>query len=363
MLATMNDPQRPPNQHGPTAINSSHLPEDSPNHSLAPLDTAADQSLSEIQVRSVGPALADHHLKSVRPRRVWLPVILLIATCTSTFWAAVMSWEPMTAFGWIASGLDAGILARQSVLRHAGQGLVYMISVIGILFAHEMGHFVATLIYRIPASLPYFIPFPIAPFGTMGAVIGMQGHRANRREIFDIGLAGPLAGLVLAVPILWIGSSRLDLTQPAYGTFRYELPLLAQWIYTLLHPHEPVARTVASSQVNALFMAGWVGLLITGLNMLPVSQLDGGHVVYTLFGRNSRWIARSFVVLAVVYMVWARVIIWFLMLILVLIIGIDHPRTADDSVKLGWPRIVLGYVSLLIPILCFPPGGITPVGP
>ena len=99
-------------------------------------------------------------------------------------------------------------------------------------------------------------------------------------------------------------------------------------------------------------------MLITGLNMLPVSQLDGGHITYTLFGKSAHWVARGFMVLAIAYVVYAEVQIWVLMIILVLLMGTDHPPTKDDSVPLGWFRSLLGYSSLLIPILCFPPRGL-----
>ena len=292
----------------------------------------------------------------------WLPAFLLLATCISTFFAGAMSWEPQALFGLFQSGATEAVmmLIRQSILRHAGQGGMYMLCVIAILFAHEMGHYVATKIYRIPSTLPFFIPFPIAPIGTMGAVIAMKGQQANRREIFDIGIAGPIAGLVLAIPIVWSGVAQLDLSTPGFGTYRYDLPLMVRWMYAMIHPNSPAVTEICASQVNAMFMAGWVGLLITGLNMLPLSQLDGGHITYTLFGRHSRWIARLFVGVALAYMIYSRVFIWTLMLVLIFVIGLYHPPTSDDRVPLGKARVVLGLLSLLIPVLCFPPRGLMP---
>jgi membrane-associated protease RseP (regulator of RpoE activity) len=252
------------------------------------------------------------------------------------------------------------MLVRQSVVANFQTGLIYMVCVISILLAHEMGHFVATVLYRVPASLPYFIPFPMAPIGTMGAVIGMDGQRANRKEIFDIGLAGPIAGLVVALPILWVGVSRLHLEGPGHGAYAYDSPLLVRWMIAHLHPARTGVRFLSTSQVNPYFMAGWVGLLITGLNMLPVSQLDGGHVVYTLFGKRAHWIARMFVLAAVAYVVLAKAYIWLLMVVLVVLIGTDHPPTANDHVRLGWLRTILGLASLLIPVFCFPLRGLVP---
>ena len=314
------------------------------------------------QQSTPGVTLKESHLRSHRPS--WgMPCFLFAATCLSTFLAGTLLWNPSYLVYFTE---DYPMQVRRDILRIAdlGRGTTYMFCVVGILFAHEMGHYVVTRIYRIPSSLPFFIPFPLAPFGTMGAVIAMRGQQANRREIFDIGIAGPIAGLVLAVPIIWWGVASLELNGPTTG-YRYDLPLLVRWMYSYLHPEAPVIREVYGSQVNAMFMAGWVGLLITGLNMLPVSQLDGGHVTYTLFGPFSRWIARLFVLGAIAYMGYRYYFmseppIWTLMLILIFVIGLYHPPTADDSVPLGWGRVLLGLSSLAIPILCFPPRGLMP---
>jgi membrane-associated protease RseP (regulator of RpoE activity) len=235
-----------------------------------------------------------------------------------------------------------------------------MACVLAILLTHEMGHFVLTLIHRVRASLPYFIPLPISPIGTMGAVIAMDGRSANRREIFDIGLAGPIAGLIVAIPIMWIGVQRMDLS-PAPGEPRLHAPLLMRMAIERAHPGKYDANAgFPLTRANAWFMAGWVGLLVTGLNMLPVSQLDGGHVTYALFGRWAHWIARGFMLLAIVYMTVMAVVFhiqptWILMAILVLFMGTDHPPTRDDTAHLGPVRTIVGLLSLLIPIFCFVP--------
>ena len=301
--------------------------------------------------------------------QLWLPVFLLVATCLSTFFAGAMSWQHTWVMESILSGslgAEKLMLMRRAVLSHWGQGFTYMACVVGILFAHEMGHYVATRIYKVPASFPFFIPFFPAPIGTMGAVIAMQNQKANRKEIFDIGIAGPLAGLVLAIPIICLGIAQLDvaiLARPMFSDsaldMRYDMPLLVRWLYAWLHPqHVPMPSALYASQVNPMFMAGWVGLLITGLNMLPLSQLDGGHVTYTLFGKHSRTITRVFIGIAILYMVWKQVLVWALMLLLIFAIGIYHPPTSDDTVPLGRTRIILGSLSLLIPVLCFPPRGL-----
>ena len=244
---------------------------------------------------------------------------------------------------------------RRTLVSHWDDGLIYMFCVLAILFTHEMGHFLVTLRYRIPASLPYFLPLPISPIGTLGAVIGMDGRRADRKQMFDIGLAGPLAGLVVAIPIMWIGIMQLDLTQSDDGDFYVDLPILTKAALSVVNPpgYSPDVK-VSNTQLNAYFMAGWVGLLITGLNMLPVSQLDGGHVIYALFRKRSRWIGRGFMLVALIFVVWVNAGL-VLMFALVLLIGVDHPPTRDDNVALGWFRLLLGCASLFIPILCFAP--------
>jgi len=229
-------------------------------------------------------------------------------------------------------------------------------AVILIIFLHEMGHFVATICYRVPASYPFFIPFPINPIGTMGAVIAMNGSYADRKQIFDIGIAGPLAGLVAAVPIAWFGVSELDLTTQPLGGIGFRLPILMEWFAVSTNvPGYEAGDLVWMSQLNPLFVAGWVGMLITGLNMMPVGQLDGGHVTYTLFGRAAHVIAQATIVIAIAFMVYHQNFMLVLMVIFLLFIGTNHPPTRDDSVRLGWFRWTLGIVSLTIPILCFPP--------
>ncbi|MCI0360025.1 MAG: site-2 protease family protein [Planctomycetaceae bacterium] len=303
-----------------------------------------------------------------RRRRIGLPIVLFLLTCFSTFLAGATRYMPAEKLSsalpfndrWdVDFNLPTLMPLRQSVYRHFSEGLLYMACVLAILFAHEMGHFVMTLVYRVRASLPFFIPLPISPIGTMGAVIAMDSRQANRRQIFDIGLAGPLAGLVVAIPIMWIGVQKFDFAPG--GPASLQAPLAMRLAIERVHPgkYDP-ARGFPIDQANPWFMAGWVGLLVTGLNMLPVSQLDGGHVIYALFGKRAHWVARGFMAVALAYMtitvLWYRSFPpWILMALLVLIIGTDHPPTSDDAVPLGWFRTVLGLASLAIPIFCFVP--------
>jgi membrane-associated protease RseP (regulator of RpoE activity) len=250
---------------------------------------------------------------------------------------------------------------RAVIARNWELGVAYMASVLGILFAHEMGHFLATVRYRIPASLPFFLPLPFSHIGTIGAVIGMDGRRANRKEIFDIGIAGPLAGLVIALPVMWYGVTHLELHQEnGLGGLKMQMPLLVKWMMAAAPDAVPRVESIALGHMfgNPFFLAGWVGLLITGVNMLPVGQLDGGHVLYCVFGPNSKYVARLFMLCVVIYIVSdiGKHYIWILMTVLVLfVIGVDHPPTKDDTVEIGWFRKCMGAISLSIPFLCLPP--------
>lgn len=295
-------------------------------------------------------------------RKTVLPICLFIATCLSTFWVGVSLWNPnfFEPFYRVISnsGAQEGSLLeiRQMLLANWDTGLIYMLCVMLILLMHEMGHFIATLIYRVPASYPFFLPFPANPIGTLGAVIGMQGALADRKQIFDIGIAGPLAGLVVAVPIAYFGVSQLDLTTQPYGGFGFRLPLLLDWFAKATEvPGYETGDVVWMSQLNPLFVAGWVGMLITGLNMMPIGQLDGGHITYTLFGKKAHWIAQATIVFAISYMVYHNNFMLILMVVLLLLMGPNHPPTRDDKVAIGPFRYGLGLASLTIPILCFPP--------
>ncbi|MEX0818245.1 MAG: site-2 protease family protein [Pirellulaceae bacterium] len=327
-------------------------------------NSSGDSSVYEAQVVATPHGWTASAARRIRPRRKLLPLNLFILTCFSTFLAGVTHWHPWQFLVDEAIATGSLIPLRTAILMHWQDGLIYTACVLSILFTHEMGHFLATLRYRIPASFPFFIPLPISPIGTMGAVIGMDGMRANRREMFDIGIAGPLAGLLVAVPITWIGVAQLDLTVAVSGPYLFDSPLAVRWIMDAVQPAGYQAgQMTAHSQLNPYFMAGWVGLLVTGLNMMPVGQLDGGHITYALFGKKAHWIARVFMVVAIVSMlVGAASQGLALMAILVLfMIGTDHPPTSDDTVRLGFGRIALGVLSLSIPIFCFAPKLIVPV--
>ncbi len=288
-------------------------------------------------------------------RRLLLPAMLFLATCASTFWTGATDWLPMLY-------MDDPQAAAAVVAQNWGQGLLYMAAVLGILAAHEMGHFLMAVRYKIPTTLPFFIPVPFFPVGTMGAVIGMQGTQADRRQMFDLGIAGPLAGLVVAIPVACYGAWQLDPSPQYHLGFQFHNPLLIRWMIQWLRPEILNPAALDMGGMNACLMAGWVGMLVTGLNMLPISQLDGGHVTYGLLGRRAHMLARAFLIVAILFILATETYAWVLMLVLVILMGTDHPPTANDQMSLDRPRRYLGWSSLLIPVLCFPPMGVTPAG-
>lgn len=318
-----------------------------------PFHDASVAHLPELKESDLGKPQPDLAGADELPqRRVLLPLVLFLATCASTFWVGCTHWkpvEPQFVFSY-------GAMWAQ-VMREWRAGLQYSVAVLAILLTHEMGHFLQTVKNRITASYPLCIPVPFNAIGTMGAVIGMDGMKANRREIFDIGIAGPLAGLVVAIPVFWWGITDLDLSlQPRHGELQLYMPWIGQWMLEQAHPQWAGREWIGLSQVNAYFMAGWVGMLITGLNMLPVSQLDGGHTTYALFLEGAHSMSRWFISLAIFYIVvnLEQAVMWTPMVVLVILMGIHHPKTADDNVELGPVRWTIGLASLAIPLLCFP---------
>lgn len=297
------------------------------------------------------------HRKVARALR--LPLILFAATCGLTFLAGATNWNLHEYL--FAPSTWSGLPVRAVIQENWQAGLAYSICVMTILLCHEMGHYVTSKLHRVPASLPYFLPVPNF-FGTMGAVIRMDGMKADRKEIFDIGLAGPIAGLIAIVPVVYLGVRSLDLTIPPSGALSFDLPLaLKAWFWFEPPAGYRAGQFVALSQMNPYFMAAWMGLLVTGLNMIPISQLDGGHVSYALFGPRAKWIGRALLLAAPAYALYFRstwTVSWLIMIGLLLLIGIDHPPTRNDEAKIGPARWIVGFLCLAIPILCFPLGGV-----
>jgi membrane-associated protease RseP (regulator of RpoE activity) len=237
-------------------------------------------------------------------------------------------------------------------------GPTYALAVMGILLAHELGHYVQTLYHRVPASPPLFIPMPFVPFGTMGAVIVQGSGFADRRALFDIAISGPLAGLIVALPVAWYGlqtSEIVEVTAESTAMIWGD-PLILEWLIEL--QHGPLAEN-QEVILNPLLFAGWVGIFITALNLMPIGQLDGGHIMYTLIGRHAHLVANGVILGAFLWMIYTLDIAYALMVGLLIMFGTRHPPTADDSAKIGPVRAVLGVLTLAFVVIGFTPRPLT----
>jgi len=221
-----------------------------------------------------------------------------------------------------------------------------------ILTAHEFGHYFAARHYRVRATLPYFMPFP-SLLGTLGAVIRMSPYIPNRRALFDIAAAGPLAGLVFALPVSIVGMMMSEVRpSESMGSFiTLGDPLIFRAMeYAIFGTRQEGYDLL----LHDVAFAGWVGMFVTALNLLPISQLDGGHINYALFGEKSFQVARAaFGALALLTVFYS--LNYVLILLLLWYFGIKHPPTMDDSLELGPQRRKLGYLLAVIFILCFTP--------
>ncbi|HQH82700.1 MAG: site-2 protease family protein [Syntrophorhabdus sp.] len=220
-----------------------------------------------------------------------------------------------------------------------------------ILLAHEMGHYFMSRKYGVPATLPYFIPLPFPPFGTLGAIIKMKGIIINKKALFDIGIAGPLSGFIVSIPfiILGIKMSTIQFVTSEMAYLRLGDPLLFKILQKILIGSIPEGYDLS---LHPLAYAGWVGLFVTALNLLPIGQLDGGHIVYAVFGNKSKWIfAFSICLLAILTIFYNPG--WLLLVILLLIFGMRHPEPFDMETELDSKRKLFALIILLVFLLSF----------
>jgi membrane-associated protease RseP (regulator of RpoE activity) len=231
-------------------------------------------------------------------------------------------------------------------------GFAYSLPLLGTLLCHEFGHYLQARRYRVPATLPLFIPMPIGPIGTMGAVIAMRGHMGNRKALFDIGISGPLAGLVPALVCCVVGLHLSTVVERVPTQSGLGAPLLFQWLVPLIFGELQANQTIG---LHPLAFAGWVGVFITALNLIPISQLDGGHVLYALLREKAHFVAWAILTAAFVGVVLTERYEWSVMLFLLVMMGPSHPPTANDNMPLGTGRIILGWLTLCFVIIGFTP--------
>jgi membrane-associated protease RseP (regulator of RpoE activity) len=260
----------------------------------------------------------------IEPRRMrWTSIILFVLTVASCGWTG----------GWTLAG-----------------------AVLAILVAHEMGHFLACRYHGVPSTWPFLLPAPVLnPFtGTLGAVMVIQGRFPNRRALFDIGIAGPLAGLAVCLAVLHFGASGFVFAPVASLDPGRLISVGSSILYDFFVPSSPAHVPAGTTPLmGPLQVAAWFGLLLTGLNLIPIGQFDGGHILYALLPRYARRLARLAwcVCLGLLYFSPA----WLGWAILTYFLGHPHPPTFDDAQPLGRARQVLGVVALAVFVLTFMP--------
>jgi membrane-associated protease RseP (regulator of RpoE activity) len=235
------------------------------------------------------------------------------------------------------------------------QGWAYSVTILSILGCHELGHYFACRYYDVDASLPYFLPVPFPPTGTLGAFIRIREPIRTKRMLFDIGFAGPIAGFLVAVPALFLGVawSTVAPIEQGDGLWLGE-SLLVKLASRLVWGSMPDGSTLQLHQVG---FAAWFGLIATALNLFPIGQLDGGHISYAVLGRRSTYITVAMIGVAIVLSFVSANWIGFtvLMVAMLFTFGYRHPRTVDEDVRLDRARLILAVFAVVMFALCFTP--------
>ncbi len=315
-------------------------------------------------------------LPKAKPSNPLVNLILFVLTLLSMlFSGALYVYEgpaPSTAIDYL-----------NLLLNDPWAGLPFALSLLAILLAHEFGHYLAARYHRSDVTLPYFLPFPFSPFGTLGAFIQLKSPPRNKRELLDIGIAGPLAGLAVAIPVLLLGLSLSELDRiPLFirlgDAFSLEgnsilylfskylvhgewLPTpmsygeLSPFLYWLRYIFTGLPTPLGGTDIfmHPIAWAGWAGLLVTALNLIPAGQLDGGHLLYSLFGKNvTKVLPAILIILAILGFFWSG---WWLWVFIIFMMGRTHARPLDQITKLDPSRKLLALFGLIIFVLVFTP--------
>ncbi|MSO56918.1 MAG: site-2 protease family protein [Acidobacteria bacterium] len=279
--------------------------------------------------------------------RGWLHLTLLVLTIAST---TLIGADHYAAF--------VSDFLRQPVTLGVAELLLngswYSGTILLILGAHELGHYLACRYYQVDASLPFFIPMPIVLTGTLGAFIKIREPIPTKRMLFDIGIAGPLAGFLFAVPALFVGVAMSPVVAVPDALAGYSLgePLLFQAAAWLTWGAVPDGYSL---NLHPMAFAAWFGLLATALNLFPVGQLDGGHISYAVLGRRSTAVTIGSICIAICLTFFSTSwLVWtFLLIAMTLVMGPRHPRTIDEDIPLDRPRFWLAVVAVVIFVVCF----------
>ena len=275
--------------------------------------------------------------------------------------------HPLFHLGLLAATLVTTTLAGGAAFSTGGgpllggrfsDGLPFSIPLLAILGIHELGHYAMCRRYGLAATLPYFIPSPFLNLiGTFGAVIRIKEPIRRKRQLLDVGAAGPLAGFFTAIPVLLYGVAhpRASTTPLTEGTVLFDYPLIVRWSQRWMHVGPYTSATVHE---HPAFMAAWFALLVTCLNLLPIGQLDGGHVLRAAVGKRQPIVSLVALVLCVVAGV-TRSAVWLVLpLIVAAFMGIRHPPVEDDDVPLDFGRMLIALLCVAVFLVCF---SLTPI--
>ncbi len=317
-------------------------------------------------------------LPDPKPSNRLVNLILFLLTVVSVVWTGMNYTDPE-----LLAGASSDLQMVWLSLLHGG--LPFAVSLLGILVAHEFGHYLMTRYHHTAATLPYFIPFPTL-LGTMGAVIVWKQLPRNKRILFDVGIAGPLAGLVVAIPVVLYGlfvsktgpilavpggfiegNSILYLLSkyivfgqllPAPATYGNLSPVLYWLKYFFTGLPVPIGGTDVF--ISPIAMAGWAGLLVTALNLIPAGQLDGGHVMYVLFGKKLKFALPVIIALmAILGFFWNG---WWLWIAMLFFFGRQSADPLDQITELDPGRRALAFFMILVFVLVFMPVPLVPLG-
>jgi membrane-associated protease RseP (regulator of RpoE activity) len=283
-----------------------------------------------------------------------LHIALFLLTLFTTTFKDVLEYSMYWFGGAIQTGLNPLLLFVNP--RVILSGLQYSVPLLMILSAHEFGHYIACRIHKVDATLPYYLPLPLPPTGTLGAVIRIKEAFPSKDALFDIGVAGPIAGFVMLLPFLYWGITLSTVGPAAHGpgVIEFGEPLLFKAFSWMHFGAIPEGSEV---YVHPIGFAAWWGMLATALNLMPFGQLDGGHIVYSLVGRRSSYI--SIATVGVAMLLTLRSLSWIsvtvMMLVMAFFLGVRHPRIRDEDTPLDGVRKLVALCAFVIFVLCFTP--------
>jgi membrane-associated protease RseP (regulator of RpoE activity) len=280
-----------------------------------------------------------------QPRRPWINLLLFVATFfTTTAMGALLEQSELLA----ERGLAIFLQQPWRVL----SGIPTALTIMGILGLHELAHYFSARKHKLDSSLPYFIPVPFG-FGTFGAIIRMRTPWENRNALFDVGVAGPIAGILVALPLFFLGLLTAEAMPPMPESMPLGTPLLLSWMEDIVY----LVRGIPAEHelyISAWAFAAWFGIVVSGFNLMPIGQLDGGHVAYALFGKYTKYVSAAALVAiaAMAILLWGG---WLAWLAFTFLSGWIHPPPLNMLEPLSKGRLILGIGVLILTALIFTP--------